>query len=82
MLRVRFETNDQNPVNWPIKYPCWCTGFASNGKGYFCMMVTYAENIEYVKNNWPDARNIDVLEKNAVIKFTSRFQKPEWYKGE
>ena len=80
MLRVRFFCNadDYRPINWPIKHPYWCTGYA--GDMSYAVIVAYADDLEYIKDNWPDAFEIDATEVDEIV-FTSRFPKPEWWKG-
>ena len=78
MLRVRFRANesDYRPINWPVKYPYWCTGY---GEGY-SIVVAYADDEEEILRNWPEATNIDSEEVTEFL-FTSRFPKPSWFKG-
>lgn len=76
MLRVRFYANedDYRPVKWPVKYPYWCSGY---GEGY-SVVVSFADNIEYIKENWPEATDIAATKVDAVT-FSDRFPKPSWY---
>jgi hypothetical protein len=76
MIRVRFHANeaDYRPVNWPVKHPYWCTGY---GEGY-SIVVSYADDIDYIMHNWPEASEIDIMEEDAEYVFTSRFPKPDW----
>lgn len=78
MIRARFhaDAQDYRPVNWPIKHPYWCTGMA--GDGSYSIVVAYADDIEEIKRNWPEASEIDA-EECDVYTFTSRFPKPEWF---
>lgn len=75
MLRVRFHANydDYRPVNWPVKHPYWCTGTGDD----YSVVVTYADSVEYVLENWPEATNINVENAEQYI-FTARFPKPDW----
>lgn len=81
MIRARFYIkfkdcgNDYRPVKWPIKHPYWCTG---ESKKSF-VIVAYADNLEQIKELWPEAYNIET-EAVQGIEFTSRFPRPEWYK--
>jgi len=77
MIRARFKTSSEDfrPVNWPIKHPYWCSG---HGEGY-SIIVAYADDVEEIQRNWPEADDIDFTEE-AAYKFTDRFQKPEWLK--
>jgi len=79
MLRVRFHANyeDSRPVNWPVKHPFWETGCA--GDESYAIVVSYADNIEYITTNWPEAMEIEILEENAQYRFTDRFPKPSWF---
>jgi hypothetical protein len=76
MLRIRFEANldDPRPVNWPIAFPYWITGYGEN----YATVVTYCDDRSYVHLNWPEARNLDETEVE-LIEFTDRFPKPDWY---
>ena len=83
MIRARFYIkkkdcdNDYRPVNWPIKYPYWCTGESAD-----CfVIVAYADNVEHIMELWPEACFIEPQEVDA-IEFTSRFSKPKWYNEE
>lgn len=81
MIRARFYIrkddcdNDYLPVKWPIKYPYWCSAESSNS----FVLVAYAEDEDSIKELWPEAYDINVLEKDTEIRFTLRFPKPEWY---
>lgn len=81
MIRARFYIkksdcgNDYRPVKWPIKYPYWCSAESSNS----FVLVAYAEDEDSIKELWPEAYDINVLEKDTEIRFTLKFPKPEWY---
>lgn len=81
MIRARFYIkksdcgNDYRPVKWPIKYPYWCSGESDDS----FILVAYAEDEDNIKELWPEAYDINVLEKDTEVKFTSRFPKPGWY---
>jgi hypothetical protein len=77
MIRARFKVDhfDYRPVVWPIKHPYWCTGYDSNCTP---ILVAYADNIEEIKTNWPEAESIDAEEVDSYT-FTSRFPKPDWF---
>ena len=77
MIRARFHADDSAPVNWPIKQPFWESGFAADGS--YVVVVSYADDVEYIKYNWPEARNIEILEEDAQYKFTDRFPMPSWF---
>lgn len=79
MLRVRFYSDapDWAPVNWPIKHPYWCTGYSYRGDEEYAVIVAYADDLEYIKTNWPEATEIETVEVDGYI-FTSRFPRPEW----
>ncbi len=80
MLRVRFYTNapDYRSVNWPIKHPYWCTGYTSRADEEYAVIVAYADNLEYIMANWPEATEIDATEVDNYV-FNSRFERPEWF---
>lgn len=81
MIRARFYIkksdcgNDYRPVKWPIKYPYWCSGESDDS----FILVAYAEDEDSIKELWPEAYDINVLEKDTEVKFTLRFPKPKWY---
>lgn len=76
MIRARFYikksdcSNDYRPVKWPIKYPYWCSAESSNS----FVLVAYAEDEDSIKELWPEAYDINVLEKDTEIRFTLK-----WY---
>lgn len=81
MIKARFYirkddcNNDYRPVKWPIKYPYWCSGESDDS----FILVAYAEDEDNIKELWPEAYDINVLEKDTEVKFTLRFPKPKWY---
>jgi len=79
MIRARFKANedDYRPVNWPIKHPYWCTGYGNDHS----IIVAYADHVEEIKSNWPEAKDIDATEVEEY-KFTERFPKPDWLEDE
>ena len=81
MIRVRFHANyeDSRPVNWPVKHPFWETGYAADES--YAIVVSYADDLNYIKTNWPEAAEIEVLEENTLYRFTDRFPKPSWFEG-
>lgn len=76
MIRARFKANyeDYRSVNWPVKHPYWRTG---EGDGY-SIVVAYADDIDEIYENWPEAEDIDYEEVDNYI-FTDRFKKPDWF---
>ena len=84
MMRLRFQCNaeDPRPVNWPIPHPYWITGYTVDDQEAF--VVTYTDDgedaaVAYILQNWPDARQINVLqEKIENYIYTARFPKPDW----
>jgi hypothetical protein len=79
MYRARFysSADDPRPVHWPIKHPYWITGedFAGNST-----IVAYADDEQYIKDNWPEATQIEMGSEVNDYVFTSRFPRPEWLK--
>lgn len=77
MLRVRFRANedDYRPIDWPVRHPYWCTGYGP----HYSTVVSYADNLEYILENWPEATEITVEECDGYT-FTDRFPRPEWFK--
>ena len=84
MKRIRFYTTskDYRPINWPVKHPFWKTGEA--GDGSYSVLVAYADDEQYIYDNWPEATDLDIMDERATYTFTDRFPKPEWFvdKGE
>lgn len=78
MLRVRFHANydDPRPISWPVKHPFWITGYA--GDESYSTVVSYADNLDYILTNWPEADNIDSQEVDKY-EFSGRFPKPDWF---
>ncbi len=76
MIRARFYTSseDERPINWPIKHPYWCSG--SSGDKW--VIVAYADDEHEILRNWPEAEDIDATDVTAY-EFTDRFPKPEWF---
>ena len=89
MILTRFFINkvtcggDYRPVEWPIKYPYWCTGesYDENGDLQYFTLVAYADSIKQIQQLWPDAQCI-IGKKVSGIEFSDRFPKPEWYNEE
>jgi hypothetical protein len=79
MIRVRFHANadDYRPINWPVKHPYWCSG---SGEGY-SIVISYADDVDYIMKNWPEATNLDIEERSEYT-FTDRFPKPDWFRVE
>ena len=77
MIRARFLSNpkDPRPVNWPIKHPYWVTGYTDTNS----VVVAYADDVNEIFRNWPDAKKLDATETQDYI-FTSRFPQPDWFK--
>lgn len=78
MLRVRFHANldDPRPISWPVKHPFWVSGEGDD----YAVVVSYADDLEYITTNWPEASELDAQEVKGYT-FTDRFPKPEWFKG-
>ena len=81
ILRARFNikfkrcNGDYRPLTWPLEYPYWCTG---EGYDYFTI-VAYVKDVETLYSQWPEAEQVDIEEVDKV-EYSSRFQKPDWYK--
>ena len=78
MLRIRFHTDadDYRPLHWPIEHPYWCSG--EDGNGLYSILISYADNEEYIYLNWPEATELDIEEVEEYV-FTDRFPKPDWF---
>lgn len=61
--------------------PCTDMSFSGKRKGLSTVegLVAYAEDEDSIKELWPEAYDINVLEKDTEVKFTLRFPKPKWY---
>lgn len=78
MLRVRFKANldDYRPVKWPVKHPYWCSGCSGNNS----IVISYADDVEYIYEHWPEAEDLDIDEVEDYV-FTDRFPVPEWWEA-
>lgn len=76
MIRVRVLADDSRPIKWPPKHPFWETGFNPDD---LPIVVSYADNLEYIYEFWPEAEVWSVDEVSEYI-FNSRFEKPDWFK--
>jgi len=76
MIRVRFEANEEDyrPINWPVKHPYWCSGYGDD----YSIIISYADDEQYIFDNWPEAKNLDVEEVGGYS-FSDRFPKPNWF---
>ncbi|MNI80239.1 hypothetical protein D3C73_1367540 [compost metagenome] len=76
MIRARFHANydDYRSINWPVKYPYWCSGYGED----YSIVVAFAEDEAEILRNWPEATHIDIQEVDGVT-FSGRFPKPDWY---
>lgn len=76
LYRARFHANESDfrSINWPVKYPYWCSGYGEN----YSIVIAYVESEEEILTNWPEANNIDLEEVDKIV-FTSRFKKPDWF---
>lgn len=86
MLRVRFRANiaDPRPVNWPVKHPFWVTGevmWATKRTAY-PTVVSYADDENYIFENWPEASHLKIITEVDDYQFTERFPKPDWWPPE
>ena len=77
MIRARFHANpdDPRPVVCPIPHPYWVTGYGDDHS----IIVAYADDVAQIKQQWPDATHIDAEPAETYV-FTSRFQKPTWFR--
>lgn len=77
MIRARFQVaaDDYRPVNWPVKHPYWCSGSG----GDYWIVISYADNVEEILQNWPEATEIETEEAKDYT-FTDRFPRPTWFR--
>lgn len=80
--RIRFFVDivrvkeDYRPLYWPYPHPYWCSGESAT---HF-ILVAYAESEEQLKQFWPEAEQIDIMESDLTeYTFTGRFAKPDWF---
>ena len=66
-MRFKDCGNDYRPVKWPIKHPYWCTGETDDS----FTIVAYADNVEQIKELWPEAYDIEAEEVQEIV-FTTR----------
>lgn len=83
MIRARFHANedDYRSINWPVKHPYWCSGYGDGDEDGYSIVVAYADNVEEILKNWPEATSIDYEERSEYT-FTDRFPKPDWFEIE
>lgn len=81
VLRVRFKCKDGDPapVKWPPIYPFWCSGWSGPDHNT-PVVIAYVDNLNQIKEFWPDAFDLDPDEGNEIL-INSRFPLPEWYNG-
>lgn len=89
MIRARFtvavEGGDYRPLQWPIKYPYWCSGYKLTGtvdepQVGAAILIAFADQVEDITALWPEAADIEASEV-AGVTFSERFPKPDWYNG-
>ena len=78
-LRARFHANydDSRPVKWPPPGPFWESGFAADES--YSVVIAYVKDPLQVTHFWPEATNIEYESCDKIL-FSSRFQKPDWWK--
>lgn len=79
--RFRFKTtaNDYRPAIWPPLGPYWCSGQGDN----YSIIVAYFPHrttMSTIKQFWPEAEDIDLLNEDTSLAFSDRFAKPTWWK--
>lgn len=76
MLLIRFKANveDYRPVLWPAEHPFWCSGYGED----YSIVISYANDEDYIYENWPEAKDLEIEEVNGYV-FTERFPKPGWF---
>ena len=76
LFRIRFHANEEDPrpIKFPVKHPYWISGY---GEG-FSIVISYADSIAYIFENWPEAEFLEVTEVEKYV-FTDRFPRPEWF---
>lgn len=77
--RYRFKTyavEDNRPLIYNPKYPCWCSGYGEDETGEYSVMIAYLPSSEDLCVYWDDAFDIEFT-KEQKITFSGRFPKPE-----
>lgn len=79
--RVRFKANfdDSRPIIFPPLGPTWESGLS--GDESYAIRIAYfpKDQLHRLKEFWPEADDIDILEDECEIEFTGRFQCPDWW---
>ena len=44
--------------------------------------IAYVKTEAQIKEFWPEATGIDVMQRDVEITFSDRFAKPDWWEGE
>jgi len=81
--RYRFwtDSDDYRPIKFPPPGPYWCSGSREGRKGNEWCIVAYFPVGSKLKKFWPEAKDIQ-HEEAYCPQFTSRFPRPDWYKGD
>lgn len=76
--RVRFYANedDYRPIKWPPPGPFWCSGYG-DGRA---ILIAWVPNKKDLKEYWPEAEVDEWSDFRQPIRFTDRFQQPDWWK--
>lgn len=78
-MRVRFHANtdDPRPVQFPPPGPYWVSGHA--GDDSYAVIVAFVQTEAQITEYWPEADEIDVMQRDVPITFTARFAQPDWW---
>ena len=78
--RYRFVCPDPDcrPVIFPPPGPWWRSGFNSDDQA---ILIAYLPKGVDLLEFWPDAIDIEDPDECDGPVFTSRFARPDWYKG-
>ncbi len=78
MIRVCFHSTDEDPrpMHWPIKHPYWVQDEA--GDGSYSLIVAYADDENYIMDNWPGAYDLNVTQETEY-NFPGLFPMPKWW---
>ncbi len=78
LLRVRFHqpTDDYRPIPWPIPHPYWVSGQRCHDDAW--TIVAYVDSVDQLREQWPEAIDIEEPEPCSDYTFTSRFPRPDW----
>ena len=74
---------DCRPIKWPLgglPGPYWLSAQGENNSYFLVMCVPVELDApSVIKEYWPEATKLDLMNANCDLLFTSRFPKPTWW---